>query len=349
MSAENISTLRFNSSISMTLYNNCTILQGRQSFTLNGTPLILSGAICLLQAFNLVVFSRWPNKQPFLMYHVSLAACAVSFAIFGSPAPIARLLPWSRVSEVVAIISAYTSIVIGRIGQLNILAISLDRLLSVEFPIPYRDHITRTKVSVVLGVNVLVALLLVVPAAAVPANIVVSCNRPILAVNKPYYYVMVVITAVMICSQCRILVIAVETKLRLLQPRLSRVQPAQPPEDHRRATRRTTVVVVRIVRENLLAASIVVIVAIVAAAGRILDGFGMISKSSSAIWLQFSNMMETIQYLATPFVYLAFYRPFRVAARTLLPSGMNARQHPVVGRRATFPAVAAEAGLADAH
>ena len=141
-------------------------------------PLTLYGTAGLEQIFNLAIFYKWHNKQPFMLLHVSLAVAsltvcldvfAIEFLRFGSP--------WNRTKVVFGKLVDAVFNIGNRLTFVNLLFISLDRWLSVEFAIQYRIKVSRTKILVAVAMVWVIGCLLIVPGFVVFWDgVVVGCN-----------------------------------------------------------------------------------------------------------------------------------------------------------------------------
>ena len=71
-----------NASFNISNHENCSSLTRAQKLAQNGPVIILSSVIMTIQLLDIVIFCRWRNKEPFVLFHVSLAV--VSFLIGGT-------------------------------------------------------------------------------------------------------------------------------------------------------------------------------------------------------------------------------------------------------------------------
>ncbi|OWA53024.1 hypothetical protein BV898_17460 [Hypsibius exemplaris] len=304
--------------ISVSLSSNCT-LNKSQNFALNGLWLIIFSVIVLCQTFNLFIFRLWPRKDPFLLYHIFLAVVTALLAVTAAGLPIARLNPWTPITIIIGRTSLSISIVCNRLNLIITLAISIDRWLSVEFPIWYRCFMSKRTVLTALVVCLLVALAVTVPIVVVPENLVVFCNRPFALKSELINATFVVL---LFAFQVRILTIAVLTKLKLLRARRTRPLPVaslagleQHSTDSVRAER---ALIAHIVWEKLIASMVVVFVSVFANVIYFLEAVGLVSNLSP-LDTSVKLYMTMVLYVYTPFVYLLFYPPFRQVVRELLP------------------------------
>ncbi|OQV16570.1 hypothetical protein BV898_09243 [Hypsibius exemplaris] len=133
---------------------NCTLTEG-QNKALNSLPMTLSFMIVLCQTFNVVVFMRGPS---FIQ-------------------PIGRLSP---TVQLLSKVGAITYGILNRICIMNTLLISVDRWVSVEFAVVYRNNITHRRARIAIALTWLVGLFITVPGNAVyHERVIASCNRPV--------------------------------------------------------------------------------------------------------------------------------------------------------------------------
>ncbi|OQV16572.1 hypothetical protein BV898_09245 [Hypsibius exemplaris] len=111
---------------------NCTASAVRDT-SLNSVPLLLASSIILCQIFNLTVFHLWRNREPFMLFHISLSYSSLLLGLAALISPISRLSPWTEVTQTFAASGVLLYGLINRIAVVNTFLISLDRWLSVEF------------------------------------------------------------------------------------------------------------------------------------------------------------------------------------------------------------------------
>ena len=154
-----------NSSINTTntslIDGNCSQLTMQYVVRFNSLPMILSISIAAAQLYNLVVFLYWRNKEPFLLLHVWLTITSLFYGVNSFMIPLTRILSWHEIRSVIAIRLFMASyFVVQAVSALTLLAVSVDRWLSVEFAIKYRNEITKEKVKRVVKCTVIVGLLI---------------------------------------------------------------------------------------------------------------------------------------------------------------------------------------------
>ncbi|OQV12439.1 hypothetical protein BV898_13315 [Hypsibius exemplaris] len=132
-------------------------------------PILISTTMIATQTFNLIIFSLWRHKEPYIFLHICLAVASLLAGLSGATTAPLRyathtpFITFLNQSLATALIFYATSASI-----LANFAISVDRWLSVEFAIKYRNSITKQK-AVVAGLisTFVVPLLLSVPRFAV--------------------------------------------------------------------------------------------------------------------------------------------------------------------------------------
>ena len=142
-------TLAVHSNLSLRSMN-CS-LSTAEHFTLNGVPLIILLLECFAQLFNLLIFTRWRHKEPYMLYHTSLAVVSLALIISAYVNIFTRLGTWNAATVALATVSSGVFDVLNRLTFVNALFISADRWLSIEFALAYRKHISKPRVQIVTG------------------------------------------------------------------------------------------------------------------------------------------------------------------------------------------------------
>ncbi|OQV23332.1 hypothetical protein BV898_02780 [Hypsibius exemplaris] len=107
----------------------------------------INAVVVACQLFNLIVFHFWRDKQPFVLFHVALAWPSLLASFITPGTPLVRMFPWREPASVVLISLCGGSYELWTtLSQIVLVAISVDRWLSVEYPITYRHRITRRTV-----------------------------------------------------------------------------------------------------------------------------------------------------------------------------------------------------------
>ncbi|OQV20009.1 hypothetical protein BV898_06013 [Hypsibius exemplaris] len=274
---------------------------------------LFSPAIILLQIFTLITFHRWHSRDPYLSLHVSLACSSLAYGIIGLSFGITTLNPWSDLVATASRALNYLSVFAHNSSTTTLLFISLDRWLSVEFPIQYRARISQKKVLFAIAGLWFVSFLQSVPGMIVYWSAMQAyCNRlttffyPSLG-----FYLWSVLTGPVLLSltalaQLRIITIAVATKLRVVRAR-GRIgkKPTHGPAPVELS------VLMGIIRERLLASVVVVIVQLFANVPyRITIQFASRYAWSSQTMAFWSMAWISVQHIFSPVVYLTFFRGF---------------------------------------
>ena len=312
---------------------NCTSFQTLNN-PINAVPFITWCAVILCQVFDLTAFHLWrQHKPPFMQFHVSLAVSSLLAAAVSLIAPVSRASPWTPVTMTIAKFEVGAFATVLRVTIVNTLFISVDRWLSVEFPHLYRVHVSPRKITIAVVVSWVVALVLTVPGVVIfHHGIRVACDQPS---SFPYkidgsdgdsmqiffgflsrgYYII----PMLFISQLRILMIAVETRLRLAQLRRQTVSPDGPGQAWKQSKRRLKIanLAVRIVWGNLLGSMTVVM-------GTVLANLPYnLAAEKTLVLIKMQNYLFTVQYLYTPLVYLVFFPHFRAAIKRPLLKGYD--------------------------
>ena len=135
----------YDNTVNTSLNNfNCSQLTMEFKLASNSPNILFAVAMMVAQGYNLVVFHYWRNKEPFLLLHVWLAVLSLLYASIGLLTPLTRILPWNEMHSTHAIkLVTCSFFILQAISILMLLAISVDRWLSVEFAIRYRNQMSR--------------------------------------------------------------------------------------------------------------------------------------------------------------------------------------------------------------
>ncbi|OWA55357.1 hypothetical protein BV898_19741 [Hypsibius exemplaris] len=161
-------------------------------------------AITTLQLFNLIIFSLWRNKEPYVLLHVCLTVASfmagVTIVIHGllGHLPYTSANTYLNIFIAIGVLTWFNSAVI-----FANFAISVDRWLSVEFAVKYRASITHRK-ALVAGILTTfgATLILNVPSMTAFRN------------NKHFVPCGPVLFPLMFLSRLRIMMMAVGLKLQ---------------------------------------------------------------------------------------------------------------------------------------
>ena len=140
---------------------NCSELTLEFKLAFNTPYIPISTAIIATQVFNLVVFHYWRNKEPFLLLHIWLAVPSLLHGLITTITPITRILPWHEIYSVIAIrLVTFSFYFVQATSTLMLLTISVDRWLSVEFAVRYRNDVSKKILRRVILCNFVAGLLL---------------------------------------------------------------------------------------------------------------------------------------------------------------------------------------------
>ena len=132
------------------------------------------------QLISLVVFHYWRGKEPFVVLFVALAINSLLKGLNNIPALIDRILQANETpgNDIVAKLSIWAMGGLDLINLTLLVAISVDRWLSVEFAVRYRAMVSTQKLIGLFGLSYVVALTIFLPGCLVywPA-IVMLCSR----------------------------------------------------------------------------------------------------------------------------------------------------------------------------
>ena len=139
----------------------CSELTLEFKLAFNTPNLPVSTAIIATQVFNLVVFHYWRNKEPFLLLHIWLAVPSLLYGLITTITPITRILPWHETYSVIAVkLVTFSFYFVQATSTLMLLVISVDRWLSVEFAVRYRNGVSKKILRWVIICNFVAGLLL---------------------------------------------------------------------------------------------------------------------------------------------------------------------------------------------
>ena len=303
----------------------------------NAIPLLLSCLDILCQLFNLIGFHLWRDrtKQPFVQFHVNLAVALMITGLIGTIPLFTRLSPWTPVTVFIAKVFAVAGFsLFSRMAIICVLFISVDRWLSVEFPHWYRQNVTRRAIKFAIVGSWVLGVVMTTPGLVIYRDrINVSCNRPYgmsFQFNKTngdspvqaFFATLsrgIFLIPVLFIFQLRILMIVVETKLRMARMRQQTIQPIPGTSFMVVAGRRRlrmAHLALLIVWEHLLASMIVVLGTLLANLPFAFFEYSDVSQSSDAariVLFKLQNYLFVVQSLYTPFVYLIFFPNFRAA------------------------------------
>ncbi|OQV25328.1 hypothetical protein BV898_01009 [Hypsibius exemplaris] len=288
--------------------SNCS-LTAAQNNSLNVLPLTLSFVIMACQLCNLIVFHFWRDKEPFIHLHVALAWTSLMSSAITCGIPLVRMLPRHEPVSVTLILISGRFYEFGTNLNLMILvAISVDRWLSVEYPIPYRDQISKRIVRRMIWMAWMVIILITVPGMILYfQSSDVRCDAPIREISSTGRSIWKVLTGPLILAflmifQGRIFVIAVKMKLRLI--RAQRRTHA--------ALRRPSQTMAGIVWGSLRASMVITLVSVVTQSPFMFDFYRYIRDPT--LQRAFA-LLPAIQHMYSPIVYLLFFSQFRAVLR----------------------------------
>ena len=128
---------------------NCT-LSASQNRDLNGLPIPFSCLMIIAQLINLLVFRRWLHKEPFLLLHLGLAVNSLLCGSVTLAHLVVRAVPsashWNTVNVPLLRLSISVWSILRVSNMVILVFISLDRWLSVEFSLLYRQNINDRRV-----------------------------------------------------------------------------------------------------------------------------------------------------------------------------------------------------------
>ncbi|OQV19970.1 hypothetical protein BV898_05975 [Hypsibius exemplaris] len=282
--------------------------------------LSIGTAITSTQLFNLLIFTLWRNKEPYILLHIALAVAS----LLGGVSMIMSLpLRYVTHTPVHVFLNLLLVIVLVNYAKcaaiLANVAISVDRWLSVEFPVRYRTDITRRKA---LWAGIVTAfggaLLLDVPGLILfwqnmnfgrCTGLRTFYGQGVLftvweAVKGPIFF------PLLFLSQLRILMIAMRLKLQRHLQRRRVAKEVLPPGNASAPT------VARIVWSSVWGSMAVVICTLIAHVPNYF--LANIPNSASAAVRRFAVYLTLVQHCVSPVIYLLFWPLYRKAVMRLL-------------------------------
>ncbi|OWA52983.1 hypothetical protein BV898_17421 [Hypsibius exemplaris] len=141
MDQQNLSlTLRKNAT------TNCTVSTAEWS-AMQVPPIVQGSLIISAQLLNLLFFAQWSNKEPYVLYHISLAASSLLAGATIAASVVLRYQPLTTLTlYLVRLLVMGLYFYANCSALIGTLFISVDRWISVEFPVRYRSAISRRKV-----------------------------------------------------------------------------------------------------------------------------------------------------------------------------------------------------------
>ncbi|OQV13409.1 hypothetical protein BV898_12361 [Hypsibius exemplaris] len=282
----------------------------------NSASLTIGLLALTTQTFNLVVFSRWTNKEPYILLHVFLAYCSLSSGLCALTSAGLRSGPCSGTIALLRTLSTATYNFLYTLCITTLLQISIDRWLSVEFSARYRSIVRRRTIRKALLGVFLVAVALSVPGlASYWHTLKVSCNRP----SVPGLYRTYEVTTrgffiwklfsgpleivLLFLTQARIIIIALAMRLRLLQRR--RIISAAVPSSSLTVPRRT---VAGIVWGTIRPSMIVLLISAFCNVSAMADLESLIADPGLRLLFRY---LPSFQHFYSPFVYLLSFPRYR--------------------------------------
>lgn len=148
------------------------------------------------QLFNLIVFHIWRNKEPYILLHTALAWISllkgtshfadllvrtVSRALLVTRSPTGQ-----QASETLAKLVLFGLIWLGLLDLTMLVGISVDRWLSVEWAVAYRNRVSRRAVKVLAALCVTASLIIGLPGIVVYwPSVSIVCGHTTLNTRTP--------------------------------------------------------------------------------------------------------------------------------------------------------------------
>ena len=172
---------------------NCSSFTAAQRSALNAPSIILGSVMVATQLFNLIIFHQWRNKEPYVLLHVSLAVTSLLLGVCSYFAILALFFPyWNDHIAQTTRLAVFLFRFFQILSLVNLLFISVDRWLSVEFPVPYRNRVTRRTMCLSMPVMLAVAVVMIVlDGVEYWQGLVVYCTRPaiqVMQLNGLFYF-----------------------------------------------------------------------------------------------------------------------------------------------------------------
>ncbi|OWA52542.1 hypothetical protein BV898_16994 [Hypsibius exemplaris] len=249
--------------------------------------------------------------------------------------------PWTPIVIFLARLALSGFLMFHKFSMIMLLFISLDRWLSVEFAIKYRAHIFRPQIKCFVVLSWLITFLSSVRGCIVYWKFMsVMCDRPTrFQAPGTGFMVWSIVTGPLILIppvvlQFRIAWIAAWMKLRLRGRKVTERNP-----------QRLTQTMIRQLGQSLLASVAVVAISVIA---NLPYNIILFTGAAANVMIQrLANNLFLIQHFYTPFVYLLFFKRFRVTVLRLCGQYCFTRDRSV-GDRLTIsrPNAGGEPGLA---
>ena len=310
-----------NASFNISNHENCSSLTRAQQIAQNGPVIILASFIMTIQLLNIVVFCRWRNKEPFVLFHVSLAVISFLMGASSFLAIFARFFSYlSDFTVQFTKLGMFLFTLFQLLFLLNLLVISIDRWLSVEFPVPYRNRITRKKVLWTMSATLAVAVVMMtIGGVELWRNLVVSCAIPghLTSHLSKIFYVWIFLTEplpliLLLLWQTRIFFIALSVKLRSMLSRERVGPPGSVPPDGPQLrggdTRTRRRVAVQLAWSSLRASMVVLL------SSALFSLYNLLGEDTIArypLLQQIIRVSTALQYTYEPVVYLCFFPEYR--------------------------------------
>ncbi|GAU92018.1 hypothetical protein RvY_04168-2 [Ramazzottius varieornatus] len=170
---------------------------------------------------NIIVFHNWKQKEPFLTYHISLSIGELLLGVFGLFVPV-QYLTVTTINMQAFETANGAIMILSAITNFHFCLVSIDRWLSVEYPIWYRNRVTP---PVVVAACLVVWLNFVVPFSVVFAvyrhSFYFLCNFGTLFTLQETWWVVYLgmwnPTAILLlaAAQLRLCYIAIKARLRI--------------------------------------------------------------------------------------------------------------------------------------
>ncbi|OWA55480.1 hypothetical protein BV898_19867, partial [Hypsibius exemplaris] len=296
----------------------------RQWFILNAIGLMPPLLTILCNACNLVVFRAWHKKEPYVLFHVHLAFSSLMYGGVTVLAPLGRLIRPRLPIQWMQGVAMQAGMVAHFLCFFSAAVISTDRWLSVEFPRFYQVHATKPKILRVIAGICGITLVCTIPGVIVWNKcLVFFCFRaPAFLCEDRAIDLHVVIKGpffigALFLGQARIVMIAAQIAIRVVRQRRTIVSlpivdqaghPATPPP------------VTGLVWSTLLPGMAIVgaslmsnIPQFVTSANKILRRMTFLEGDTS-----FMLVFVFFQHVASPFIYILFFRSYRNALKRML-------------------------------
>ncbi|OQV24801.1 hypothetical protein BV898_01393 [Hypsibius exemplaris] len=306
-----------NTGVNQTLARPCPPIRPADWIATQLPTIAFGSVMTATQFFNLIIFTLWRNKEPFVIFHVALAVASL---LAGLSLLAAVPLRYMDLTPTNAFVDKFVGVVmivyVNCVAILANLAISLDRWLSVEFAVRYRTTISHGKAVFVATVCIFgVAVILVAPGIGVffsNITIDVCSRRKNFLINGagPQTWQAIqgpVMIPFLFASQLRILWIA--GGLRLQRWRNRNLN-----NNHRalelKPWKPAAIAVMRIVWSSLLASMAVVCVTLISRAPGLVLHYHTTLRVSSETY-RLAGYMTFVQHCASPLIYLFFWPDYR--------------------------------------